>query len=119
METMSQAPQLSDVQVVKRNAMQTAFESVEARTGEDSRDVTKADIAKKLIEELRGSNNREGRSAYRMEQALAKLEEYFRMEAELNMRKGELVTILPELAQKLAANDTTYSSSPDDKYKVA
>ena len=116
---MSQIKQLSDVQTVKRNAMQSAFESIEARAGEDSRDETKANIAKKLLEELRSSKNLEGKSVYRMEQALAKLEEYFQMETELNMRKGELISIFPDMATKLAANDARYSTSPDDKYKVA
>lgn len=119
METKSQAPQLSDIEIVKRSAMQTAFENIESRTGDDTRDENKANIAKKLLEDLRSSHGLEGKTAYRMEQALAKLEEYFRMESELSMRKGELVTILPELATKLAANDSLYSTSPDDKYNVA
>lgn len=119
METISQIPNVSETQIAKSNAMQSAFENIEARAGEGSRDEEKADIAKKLLEELRSSKNLEGKSVYRMEQALAKLEEYFRMESELNLRKSELVTIFPGMAAKLSANDTRYFTSPDDKYKVA
>lgn len=116
---MSQAPHLSEVQFAKRSAMQSAFEKIEQLAGDDKRDSTKAAVAKKLLEEIRSSKSLEGSSTYRMEQALAKLAEYFEMESELNMRKGELVTIFPEIKNKLSANDDVYSVSPEDKYNVA
>ena len=116
METLSQEPQLSEAQLGKQNAMQSAFNKIEALAGTDSRDEKKVEAAKKLLEELRSSGNLEGREIYRTEQALTKLVEYFELESNLNMRKGEIINIYPDAAKKLAANDEHYT--PDDKYAV-
>ena len=119
METIPQSPQLSEVLVAKRSAMQRAFEKIEEVAGIEARDIKKAEVAKKLIEELRARKPLEGQDAYRMEQALLKLEEYFRLEDELKMRQAEIITILPGAKNRLATNDDTFIASPEEKYNVA
>ena len=111
METLQQNPELTKIQFEKRNAMQTAFDRIESMVGEGSGTEGKVEASKKFLEEVRGSD-------YRLEQATAKLVEFFELELELEKREQELVSILPNMSTKLAANDEFFSENQDKKYSV-
>jgi ATP-dependent Lon protease len=119
METVTFVPQLSELQLTKRNTMQEVFEQIELLAGEDSRDATKAKIAESLLEEMRNNKPLEGRSLYAKEQALAKIAEYYKLESEVHMRRQEIESILPGILKKSAANDEQFAEIQDTKYTVA
>ncbi len=110
MEAMTQEPQLTNIQSEKKHAMQEAFDQIENVTGVDVANESKLNAARKLLSEVAGTN-------YRLEQALAKLVEYFQMELEVEMRAAEIKKIFPGANITSASNEARFLQ--EDKFLVA
>ena len=90
--------------------MQEVFDKIEASLGEVKGSDARFAAAQKYLEEVEGKD-------YRLEQAAAKLVEYFKLEMEVENRRGELESILPGMGEKLAANDSHFHQD-GEKYLV-
>lgn len=118
-ETLTQSPVVSTATLEKKSAIQTAADTIFSRIGENPTSEQALAAATLYLEEVRALGN------YRLEQAAAKLEEYYRFEVqtdrELAMRRKELDDVLPGIGERLrAANDERFNNSAnDEKYKVA
>ncbi len=118
METLTTSPELSKVSLEKKNALQEVVDTIFSRAGESATSEQLLQAATDYLEEVRGN--------YRLEQATAKLQEYYQLEIDTEMqlsaRRKELDSITPGVGDRLrAVNDDRFSnlSSPDERYQVA
>lgn len=108
------APEMSKVVQEKKTAMQSVYDAIVAEVGERAPLSTQLQASQRFLDKVRGQD-------YRLEQAAAKLCEYFEFEVssekERTLRRGELEHILPGISSRLAANDEHYHDG-DKRYLV-
>ncbi len=108
METLSQNPQATVVQFAKMNAMQNVFDTIETLAGLETGNQERLVVIEKLLAE---------KPDYRTEQSLRKLQEYFQLERDLEIRAGEIERILPGALTQLKKIGG-HTTQPDEKYLV-
>ncbi len=102
METIQQEKLPTKIYQERVSAMQGALDRVMFLIQESD---NKVEASRKFLEEVKGKD-------YRLEQAAAKLVEYFELQEELGKREGEITRLVPDAVKKLL------SRSGDEKYLV-
>lgn len=114
METMSQEPQKTNLEKERMSAMQISLNRADSIVEGSDGKIGYTEASQMFLEEIKGG---EGKDAYRLEEAAAKLSEYLKIkteaEAAIKLRGEELEKILPGILVKL----TTKNS--DEKYLIA
>jgi hypothetical protein len=109
METVQQQPQMSLLEQRRSEAMEEALKSIETISQESNVDLLSA--SKLFLETVRQENK------YHLEEAVAKLVEYFEIKSDLITRESELKRWSPEVVTIL--EHTKALASNDEKYLVA